>query len=191
MTATQDPIRLTLACTEFRRSSEPGTWSPGFRAAEVVNVRPRQAQLFRHRARSCIVLAKFFTELPGNRARPILWGTGVLNPFFKRDLLRNLDIRILGGGGPVGAAIAKVPMREFGDPGLFCARGDGPGAPRETTRSWSSPITARWRKGNHRADGRGRDPRLRTWSIRADPPKEVCAEDRLGCACLFRPVCTG
>ena len=170
MTATQGPIRLYhWPAPNFgdHLSRNVVAWISG---REVVNVRPRQAQLFAIGS-LMHVLAKFFTELPGNRARPILWGTGVLNPFFKRDFLRNLDIRILRG--PVGAAIAKVPMREFGDPGLFAPEAMGP-APARDDKIVVIPHHSQMAQATI-ARMAGRDPRLRLVDPRRSP-EEVCAE---------------
>jgi len=95
---------------------------------EVVNVRPRSAELFA--IGSLIhVLAKHFTEPPKRPHRPILWGTGVLNPIFRREFLDNLDIRLMRG--PVGAAICRIPATAFGDPGLLAPEALGPAETRQ------------------------------------------------------------
>jgi len=95
---------------------------------EVVNVRPKSAELFA--IGSLIhVLAKHFTDPPNRPHRPILWGTGVLNPIFRREFLDNLDIRLMRG--PVGAAICRVPATAFGDPGLLAPDALGAAAARQ------------------------------------------------------------
>ncbi|NKX46088.1 polysaccharide pyruvyl transferase family protein [Roseicyclus persicicus] len=88
----------------------------------VVVVGPRQAELFAIGSLMHVAAKHFAVPRPG--PRPILWGTGLLNPIFRREFLDNLDIRILRG--PVGAAICRVPMRAFGDPGLFAPEAIGP-----------------------------------------------------------------
>jgi hypothetical protein len=140
---------------------------------DVVTVRPRQAALFAIGS-LMHVLAKFFTDPPRRARKPILWGTGVLNPFFRRDFLANLDIRIMRG--PVGAAIARVPMSAFGDPGLFAPDAMGH-APQRADRIVVIPH-------HSQMDGEAyapfaalvaRDPALRLVDPRRSPT-EVCAE---------------
>lgn len=82
----------------------------------VVWVPPRKAELF---ALGSLmhVLARLLAEGPVGRTRPVLWGTGVLNPFFRRDFLDHLDIRLLRG--PISAAICKLRHTAYGDPGLL------------------------------------------------------------------------
>ena len=123
MSASADPIRLYhWPAPNFgdTLSQRVVSWISG---RDVVNVRPKQAQLFAIGS-LMHVLAKFFSDPPAHAARPILWGTGLLNPIFRREFLDNLDIRILRG--PVGAAICRVPMTEVGDPGLFAPEAIGP-----------------------------------------------------------------
>lgn len=94
----------------------------------VVNVRPKQAELFAIGS-LLHVLAKAFPEPAPGRPKPILWGTGVLNPIFRREFLDNLDIRLMRG--PVGAAICRIEMTEFGDPGLLAPGVLGPAPVRD------------------------------------------------------------
>jgi hypothetical protein len=138
-----------------------------------VHVRPRQAELFAIGS-LLHVLAKFFTDPPKRSRKPILWGTGVLNPFFRREFLDNLDIRILRG--PVGAAVARVPMAEFGDPGLFAPEAIGPG-PARGDRIVVIPHHSQTEGAAHApfAALAARDPALRLVDPRR-PPEEVCAE---------------
>jgi hypothetical protein len=136
---------------------------------EVVHSRPRKADLFAIGSLMHIA-AKQFTGFT-RKVPPILWGTGVLNPFFKRDFLRNLDIRILRG--PVGAAIAKVPMRAFGDPGLFAPEAIGTAPPRED-RIVVIPHHSQMEEGAFDAMV-ARDARLTLVDPR-QPPEIVCAE---------------
>jgi hypothetical protein len=135
----------------------------------VVHSRPRKADMFAIGSLMHIA-AKQFTGF-SRKVPPILWGTGVLNPFFKRDFLRNLDIRILRG--PVGAAIAKVPMRDFGDPGLFAPEAMGAAAPRRD-RVVVIPHHSQMEDGLF-AEMTAREPRLRLVDPRL-APEEVCAE---------------
>lgn len=137
---------------------------------KVVQVRPKQAELFAIGS-LMHVLAKHFAEPAPRRPRPILWGTGVLNPFFRRAFLDNLDIRILRG--PVGAAIARVPMKAFGDPGLFAPDALGPG-PGRGDRIVVLPHHSQADDPAFAAMA-ARDPRLRLVDPRGTP-EAVCAE---------------
>jgi hypothetical protein len=137
---------------------------------EVVNVRPKQAELFAIGS-LMHVLAKFYTDPPQHALKPILWGTGVLNPFFRRAFLANLDIRIMRG--PVGAAIAQVPMAEFGDPGLFAPEAMGTRSARHD-RIVVIPHHSQMEEPGIAAMV-ARDPRLRLVDPRQSPD-EVCAE---------------
>jgi hypothetical protein len=170
MTATQDPIRLYhWPAPNFgdTLSQRVVAWISG---REVVNVRPKQAQLFAIGS-LMHVLARFFADPPARGARPILRGTGLLNPISRREFLDNLDILILRG--PVGAAICRVPMTEFGDPGLFAPEALGPVPDR---RDQVAVIPHHSQMEDRAISGMvARDPRLKLVDPRATPEK-VCAE---------------
>jgi len=123
---TAEPLRLyhwPAANFGDTLSARVVAWISG-RAVE--NVRPRQAELF---ALGSLmhVLAKHFSA--PRAKKPILWGTGVLNPIFRRDFVDNLDIRLMRG--PVGASVCRIEMREFGDPGLLAPEVMGPAPERQ------------------------------------------------------------
>ncbi|MBF9060142.1 polysaccharide pyruvyl transferase family protein [Rhodobacterales bacterium HKCCSP123] len=170
MTAVQDPIRLYhWPAPNFgdTLSQRVVAWISG---RDVVTVRPKQAQLFAIGS-LMHVLARFFADPPAHAARPILWGTGLLNPIFRREFVAHLDIRILRG--PVGAAICRVPMREFGDPGLFApeALGAVPGR-----RDQVAVIPHHSQMEDPAIPAMvARDPRLKLVDPRGTP-EEVCAE---------------
>ncbi|MBB3995827.1 hypothetical protein GGR95_003491 [Sulfitobacter undariae] len=46
-----------------------------------------------------------------------VWGTGTLHPVTGLDFLQKVDIHLLRG--PITAALLKIKMRRFGDPGLL------------------------------------------------------------------------
>ena len=89
---------------------------------EVVHVRPKKADLFAVGSLMHMV-SKHFSEYRRPHNPPILWGTGVLNPFFKKDFVPHIDVRILRG--PISAVFLKKKMKEFGDPGLFAPEAIG------------------------------------------------------------------
>ncbi len=82
---------------------------------KVEQVRPKQAELF---ALGSLmhVISKHWTDHARGEG-PILWGTGLLNPFYRKDFLENVRVRLLRG--PVSAAFLRLKMTEFGDPGLL------------------------------------------------------------------------
>jgi hypothetical protein len=90
---------------------------------DVVLVAPRQAELF---ALGSLmhVISKFWTDRRRPKNPPILWGTGVLNPFWRRDFLDNVQVALMRG--PISAALMKVKMKVFGDPGFLAADVFGP-----------------------------------------------------------------
>ena len=170
MMAPCDPIRLyhwPVPNFGDTLSQRVVAWISG---REVVNVRPKQAELFAIGS-LMHVLAKAFGEDPPRGARPILWGTGLLNPIFRREFLDHLDIRILRG--PVGAAICRVPMTEFGDPGLFAPEAMGP-APARRDEVAVIPHHSQMEDPAIHAMV-ARDPRLRLVDPRGTP-EEVCGQ---------------
>jgi len=95
---------------------------------EVVRVGPRQADLF---ALGSLmhVIAKFWTDRTRPANPPILWGTGVLNPFWRRDFLANVGVALLRG--PISAALMRLKLKVFGDPGLLAPDALGAGGARQ------------------------------------------------------------
>lgn len=89
---------------------------------DVVQARPKQAELF---ALGSLmhVIAKNWTDHTRGEG-PFLWGTGLLNPFYRKDFLENVRVRLLRG--PVSAAFLRLKMDEFGDPGLLAPEAVGP-----------------------------------------------------------------
>lgn len=81
----------------------------------VVNARPKQAELF---ALGSLmhVISKHWTD-HSVKEGPLLWGTGLLNPFYRKDFLENVRVRLLRG--PISAAFLRLKMTEYGDPGLL------------------------------------------------------------------------
>lgn len=92
----------------------------------VVQARPKQAELF---ALGSLmhVIAKNWTDHAKGEG-PYLWGTGVLNPFYRKDFLENVRVRLLRG--PISAAFLRLKMKEYGDPGLLADEAVGPVAER-------------------------------------------------------------
>jgi hypothetical protein len=90
---------------------------------DVVWVGPKQAQIF---ALGSLmhVIAKFWTDRARPANPPILWGTGVLNPFWRREFLDNVQVALLRG--PISAALMKIRQARFGDPGLLAPDALGP-----------------------------------------------------------------
>ncbi|MBF9042036.1 polysaccharide pyruvyl transferase family protein [Rhodobacterales bacterium HKCCE4037] len=93
---------------------------------EVEQVRPKQAELF---ALGSLmhVIAKHWTDHTRGEG-PFLWGTGLLNPFYRKDFLQNVRVRLLRG--PISAAFLRLKMTEYGDPGLLADEVIGPVAER-------------------------------------------------------------
>ena len=94
---------------------------------EVAQVRPKQAELF---ALGSLmhVIAKHWTDHRRGEG-PYLWGTGLLNPFYRKDFLENVRVCLLRG--PISAAFLRLKMTEFGDPGLLAPEALGPGPERQ------------------------------------------------------------
>ncbi|MEM7724247.1 MAG: polysaccharide pyruvyl transferase family protein [Pseudomonadota bacterium] len=90
---------------------------------DVVQVGPKQAQLF---ALGSLmhVISKFWTDRSRPANPPILWGTGVLNPFWRRDFLENVQVALFRG--PISAALMRMKHKRFGDPGLLAPYVFGP-----------------------------------------------------------------
>jgi len=81
----------------------------------VVHTGPKRAQMFAIGSLLQGVARHFVTRRPG--VPPIFWGTGLLAPLHSLEFLENIDIRLMRG--PIGASIANLAMRDFGDPGLL------------------------------------------------------------------------
>ncbi len=89
---------------------------------EVVQARPRQAELFALGSLMHVIAKHWTDDVTGDG--PFLWGTGLLNPFYRKDFLANVRVRLLRG--PVSAAFLRLKMSEFGDPGLLAPEAVGP-----------------------------------------------------------------
>ena len=176
---------LPLACTEFSGDHlSRNVVGLDFEAAEVVKRAPGQANCVFATARSCMLLANFFTELRGNRARlPILWGDGGAqfrssSATSLRQFARHPHPARPGGRGnrqSDDAGIRSIPV-------FLSPRGDGPAPARESTRSWSIPHHSQM------ASNPSRGWRVATRACGLVEPRrspEGLRRDRLGCACLF------
>jgi hypothetical protein len=135
----------------------------------VEQVRPKQAELF---ALGSLmhVIAKHWTDHSRGEG-PILWGTGVLNPFMRKEFLENVRVRLLRG--PITAAFLRLKMTEFGDPGLLADDVIGP-APARRDRIAIVPHHSQMddpRFAQMVAD----DPALHLVDVRGDPVR-VCRE---------------
>lgn len=93
---------------------------------EVVNARPKQAELFALGSLMHMISKHWTDRVRGDG--PYLWGTGLLNPFYRKDFLENVQVRLLRG--PISAAFLRLKMDEFGDPGLLADEAVGPVAER-------------------------------------------------------------
>jgi hypothetical protein len=135
----------------------------------VEHARPKQAELF---ALGSLmhVIAKHWTDHSRGEG-PILWGTGLLNPFMRKEFLENVRVRLLRG--PISAAFLRLKMREFGDPGLLADMAVGP-VPERRDRIAIVPHHSQMddpRFAQMVAD----DPALHLVDVRGDPA-EVCRE---------------
>ncbi len=92
----------------------------------VENVRPKQAELFALGSLMHVISRHWTDHSIGDG--PLLWGTGLLNPFYRKDFLANVRVRLLRG--PISAAFLRLKMTEFGDPGLLADEALGPVAER-------------------------------------------------------------
>jgi pyruvyltransferase len=82
----------------------------------VVHCGPRDADLFA--IGSMMQVVKRTQKVPRRGADPLcVWGTGLLNPVFGHDFLDNIEVALVRG--PVTAALLKLEMTRFGDPGLL------------------------------------------------------------------------
>lgn len=88
----------------------------------VVHAGPKQAEVF---ALGSLmhVISKHWTDRVRGEG-PFLWGTGLLNPFYRKTFLENVRVRLLRG--PISAAFLRLKMTEFGDPGLLADEAVGP-----------------------------------------------------------------
>ncbi len=135
----------------------------------VEQVRPKQAELFA--LGSLIhVIAKHWTDHSRDEG-PILWGTGLLNPFMRKDFLENVRVRLLRG--PITAAFLRLKAREFGDPGLLADAAVGPVSERYDRIA----IVPHHSQMDDRRFARmvADDPALHLVNVRADP-ETVCRE---------------
>lgn len=136
----------------------------------VENVAPKSAELF---ALGSLmhVISKHWTTRSAPDGGPILWGTGVLNPFYRRDFLTNVRVRLLRG--PISAALMRLKMREFGDPGLLAPDALGP-APARRDRIVVIPHHSQMNDPQWAALAAA-DPALCLVDVRQSP-EIVCAE---------------
>lgn len=135
----------------------------------VEQVRPKQAELF---ALGSLmhVIAKHWTDHSRDEG-PILWGTGLLNPFMRKEFLENVRVRLLRG--PITAAFLRLKVREFGDPGLLADTAVGPVSER-LDRIAIVPHHSQMDDPRF-AQMVAEDPALHLVDVRADP-ETVCRE---------------
>ncbi|WP_224814950.1 polysaccharide pyruvyl transferase family protein [Hasllibacter sp. MH4015] len=135
----------------------------------VVNARPKQAELF---ALGSLmhVISKHWTDRSVGDG-PLLWGTGVLNPFWRKDFLENVRVRLLRG--PISAAFLRLKMNEFGDPGLLAPEAL-PKAPAREDKITILPHHSQMEDPRF-VDMVERDPALHLVDVRLDPVT-VCHE---------------
>lgn len=82
----------------------------------VVHSGPHQADMFA--IGSMMQVVKRTHKEPRETGEKLnVWGTGLLNPVFAHSFLDNIEIALLRG--PVTAALLKLEMKDFGDPGLL------------------------------------------------------------------------
>lgn len=83
---------------------------------KVVHSGPRRADMFA--IGSMLQVVKRALKDPGARAEKLcVWGTGLLNPVFGHEFLKQVDLALVRG--PITAALLKCEMTRFGDPGLL------------------------------------------------------------------------
>jgi len=136
---------------------------------EVVNARPKQAELF---ALGSLmhVISKHWTDHSRGEG-PFLWGTGLLNPFYRKDFLENVRVCLLRG--PISAAFLRLKMDEFGDPGLLADTAVGP-VPERLDRVAIVPHHSQMQDPRF-VDMVEADPALHLIDVRLDPVT-VCRE---------------
>jgi len=135
----------------------------------VVQARPKQAELF---ALGSLmhVIAKNWTD-HARGAGPFVWGSGLLNPFYRKEFLANVRVRLLRG--PISAAFLRLKMTEFGDPGLLAPEAVGP-VPARSDRVVIVPHHSQMDDPRFAAMAAA-DPALHVVDVRQDPVT-VCRE---------------
>ncbi|UWR28022.1 polysaccharide pyruvyl transferase family protein [Sulfitobacter sp. S223] len=83
---------------------------------EVTHMGPRRADMFAIGSMLQVV-KRSFKEPRENGEKVCVWGTGLLNPVFGHDFLKQVDLALVRG--PITAALLKCEMKQFGDPGLL------------------------------------------------------------------------
>lgn len=82
----------------------------------VTHIGPRRAEMFAIGSMLQVV-KRSFKEPRESGEKPCVWGTGLLNPVFGHDFLKQVDLALVRG--PITAALLKCEMKRFGDPGLL------------------------------------------------------------------------
>lgn len=83
---------------------------------EVVHAGPKKADMFA--LGSMMQVVKRTIKEGRKTSAPLsVWGTGLLHPVFGHDFLDKIEVALLRG--PVTAALLKLKMKRFGDPGLL------------------------------------------------------------------------
>lgn len=82
----------------------------------VEHIGPRRADMFA--IGSMIQVVKRTHKVARAEGEKLcVWGTGLLNPIFGHDFLENVELALVRG--PITAALLKLEMNRFGDPGLL------------------------------------------------------------------------
>jgi len=82
----------------------------------VEHVGPKKADMFA--LGSMMQVVKRALKEGRKNAEPLcIWGTGLLHPVFGHDFMDKIEVALVRG--PVTAALLKLKMKRFGDPGLL------------------------------------------------------------------------
>lgn len=82
----------------------------------VEHIGPRRADMFA--IGSMLQVVKRTQKEPRKNGEKLcVWGTGLLNPVFGHDFLDNIELALVRG--PITAALLKLELKHFGDPGLL------------------------------------------------------------------------
>ena len=84
--------------------------------AKIKHSTPRDADMFAIGSMLQVV-KRSRKEVPDDRPPVNVWGTGLLNPVFGLDFLDKVALHLVRG--PITAALLKLKLRRFGDPGLL------------------------------------------------------------------------
>ncbi|MEH6645994.1 polysaccharide pyruvyl transferase family protein [Sulfitobacter sp.] len=82
----------------------------------VTHIGPRRADMFAIGSMLQVV-KRSFKEPRESAEKVCVWGTGLLNPVFGHNFLKQVDLALVRG--PITAALLKCEMKQFGDPGLL------------------------------------------------------------------------